>query len=110
MVIIHLTVVDLAQQAAVQHGLGDLELAGVTALEADAGFHPGLLHGLVQGAQVFERKAERLFQDQVLAGASGAHGLIQPLAWKAAQRDDMDVGVGEQVIKVVVDVDVGTML
>ena len=44
-VVVHLAVVQLAQQSAVNDRLGRLKLAAVTALETDAGLHAGLLHG-----------------------------------------------------------------
>ena len=91
-------------------GLGHLELARVAALEADAGLDLGLLHGLVHRPQFLEREAERLFENEMFARPGGAHGLVQPLGGKAAQRDDMDVRVGEHLVQVVIDADRAAVL
>src|SRR5205085_1306861 len=46
-VIINLTVMQPAEQTLIDHGFGGEELAGVTALEANASFDAGFLDGLL---------------------------------------------------------------
>jgi len=91
------------QQPAVQDSLDDLELARVAALETDAGLDFGLLDGLMHGRSSLVRDQSGFSRNQMLAGTRGANNLVQPLGRKAAQRDDVYVGIGEQLIQVVID-------
>ena len=109
-IVIHLAIVHVAQQPPIQHGLGDLELVGVAALEADAGLDPGPLHGLVHGPQLLERKAERLFEDEMLARPGGADNLVQTPGGETAQGDDMNIRIGEHLVQVVIDADAPAVL
>ena len=109
-IVIHFAVVQRAEQALIKHGFGGEELTGVTALEADAGFDLGLLDGSFDLAQVFQRKAKWFLDDDVFASAGGFDDLRFVLIWIAANRNDVNVGIGEHLVEVVVSGDGAAVL
>src|SRR5258708_23066962 len=76
-VIIHLSIVNVSEQSFIQSRLGDEELAGISALETNAGPDAGLLHCLFHIAQVFEGQAKRLFDDQILPPPRCGNDLVR---------------------------------
>src|SRR5207247_3246029 len=67
MIIIDLAIVQFAEQTLIDDRFGRLELAGEAALETDAGFYLRLFHRFLHRAEVFQRKAERFLDDEMLA-------------------------------------------
>jgi hypothetical protein len=53
MIVVHFAVVNIAEQALIDEGAGCLELIGVTALEADAGFDTGFFDGGLNFLAIF---------------------------------------------------------
>ncbi len=97
-IIIHFSVVQGAEQALINRSFGGEELAGVTALEADAGFDLGLLDGGFHLAQVLQTEAEWFLDDDVFASAGGFEKLRLVLIRIAANRDNVYVGIGEHFV------------
>src|SRR6185369_4784470 len=71
MVVVHLTVVNLAEQSAINHRFDGQELAGKPALETDAGFHARFRDGFFDRQTVLPAQRERFFDDQMLSGLGG---------------------------------------
>ena len=66
-VVVDLGVVQVAEQALIDHRFGREKLAGVAALEAHATTDVSSTDGLADGGAIVERKRERLFKNEVLA-------------------------------------------
>ena len=85
-------------------------MTGVPQLEAHARFHPRLPDRLPHGAQVFQRETERFLDDEMFAGLGRANGLLGVLVGIAANGDDMDGGICEHLVQIVVNRDVAAVL
>src|SRR6185436_5764637 len=109
MIIIDLAVVQFAKESLVDDRFRGKELAGEAAFEADAGFNAGLFDGFAHGPQVLDAKAKRFLDDQVFAGFRGGSDLGGMIVWVTANRDDVDVGIGEERIEIVVGFDATAM-
>ena len=110
MVVIDLAVVEVAKQAFIDGGLGDEELAGETALEADAAFHPIGGGGSGDLADFLERVGHRLLKDDVLLRVGRGDGLVAVIAGIGGDVDNVDVGIGQHFIEVLVGLDGGAVL
>src|SRR5437016_7098383 len=66
-----------AEQAMINGRLGSEELARIAALETDAGFHLGFLHGCFDGLAILPGQSEWLFNDEVFAGFGRGHCLLR---------------------------------
>ncbi len=104
MVVVHFTVVELAQQTLVKNGLGGLELAGETALETDAAKHLVGFCGVDDVPAFLERHAEGFLDDEVLSRAGGGHRLVAVLGRHGANVHHLDVG-SEELVEVRVSLD-----
>lgn len=109
-VVVHFAVVKVAQEALVDDGLGGLELAGEAALKADAAFDAVGLGGGDDFTHFFQGVGHGLFQDDVLPGLGGGHGLVAVLAGVAGDVHDMDVGIGQHGVDVLVGLDGAAVL
>lgn len=109
-VVVDLAVMEAAEEAFIDEGLGDLELVRPAALEADAAFDAVGLGGGGDFADFLEGIGHGLFQDDVLLGIRSGDGLVAVLAGVAGDVHDMDVGVGEHFLDTLVALDGGTML
>jgi hypothetical protein len=92
-----------AKQTRVNGRFRRQKLARITALETHAGFDSCLRDGRLHRAQILPRKTKRFFDDEMLARPRGLDDLGDVLIGIAANRDDVDVRIGEQRIEVVID-------
>jgi hypothetical protein len=99
-VIVHFAVVQIAEQSRVDHGLRRHKLTGPAALETDAGAELCLLDGGYDRAAVLERHRQRLLDDQMLASVGRGNRLRRVLVGIAADRDDVERAVGQEVLQV----------
>ena len=75
--------------------IGREHLAGVAALEADAGFHARGPDRCSDAVGVGEIQRDGLFNDEVLPGLSGRDDMVGVLMRITADRDGVEVGVGQ---------------
>src|SRR6185503_4204432 len=94
LIIIDFAIVNFAEQSFVEDGLDREKLAGVTAFEADARFHSGFCHGLLNRLAILPRKGERLFNDQMFAGFRRRDCMLHVLMRIAADGNDIDMFIG----------------
>src|SRR5256885_152481 len=109
MVIIHLAIVEVAEQATINGGFGGKELARIAALETDAGFHLCLLHGGFDGLAILPGQSEWLFNDEVFAGFGRGHCLLRVVVGIAANRNGVNALVSQQRVEVVVSGDIAAV-
>ena len=87
-VIINLPIVQLTQQALLQHRFGGQELAGVAALETNASFHAGLFDRRRHRQAILPGQRQRFLDNQMLArSGSGSVGAV--FKGIAANRNDI---------------------
>jgi hypothetical protein len=89
-----------AEQAAVKQSFGRKELAGKTAFETNAGIDARSFDRLPHTSEVSRREAKRFLQDKMLAGRGGANSLVRSLRGESTQRDDVHIGIRQQVVEV----------
>lgn len=110
MIVIHFAEMNLTEHARINHGLGRQELAGEAQFKTNTGLHARLLHGFLEGAEIFERKAQRFFEDEMLAGSCRFDRLRHVLTGQAAKRHDVDVGIHQHRVEAVVNRDIAAVL
>ena len=101
-VVIDFTVVEGAEQTFVDHGFGGNELTGEAAFKTDAAFDAVGLGGSRDVPHLLEGVGHGLFQNDVLLGIGCSDGLIAVLARIGGDIDDVDAGIGEHFIKVLI--------
>ena len=95
-VVIHLAVVDAAQQTLVEHGSDHGEVSTVTALETDSGLYAGCADGVADRFHVFVGNGDGLFDYEVFFCAGCGNCLLGMLGMRGANVDHVDVGIGQQ--------------
>ena len=109
-VVVDLTVVNFAQQPAINHRLRGEELARVAALETNARLHAGLGYGTSHGSQILEVERQWFLDDQVLAGCGCGDDLFRVLVRITADRDNVDRRIGEHSLQVGMALDFAAVL
>src|SRR5262245_58323125 len=99
-IIIHFAVVKIAEQALINDSFGGEKLAGVPALEADAGVHSASLDRIVNRAAVSPIQSQRFFDDHVFARVGGGDGVARMVVRVTANRDSMERLVGEKRVQI----------
>jgi len=94
--------VDPAQQALLHHRAHGLELPAEAHLEADAGLHLRLAHGVAHRLGVVPGERDRLLEQDVFARARGGDGLLGVEPGRAADVDDVDRVVREHPVVILV--------
>ena len=109
MEIIDFAVMNFAQQTLIEQRSDREELAGETQLETDASFDFCLSNRPLHGPQILQREAKRFFDNQMLARPSRGDDLFDVIGRITADRDDIYVGIGEQAVEIVINLDRATV-
>ena len=104
-IVIHFSIMQITQEALINHSLGADELATEAALEAHAAFDVVLLRSFHDGAAVGDVHRHRLLDDEVLACVGCRDGLILVLAWVAGNIHHMDRRIGQHLVEIGVALD-----
>ena len=96
---------NFSQQTLIEQRSDREELAGETQLKADASLDFCLSDGPLHGPQVLQREAKRFFDNQMLARPSRGDDLFDVIGRITADRDDIYVGIGEQAVEIVINLD-----
>jgi hypothetical protein len=109
-VVVHLAIVQAAEQAFIEQGFGDLELIGEAALEAYAAFDAVGFRGGGDFTHFLQGVGHRFFENDVLLRIRSGDGLIAVLARVAGDVHHMDARVSEYGIDALVALDLAAVL
>ena len=104
-VVVHLPVVQVAEQPLVDHRLGGKELRGKSGVETDAAPHARLRGGRHDVGDLGGRIGHRLLEDEVFPGLGRRDGVVAVLARQPGDVDDVHPRVGEHGVQVAVHTD-----
>ena len=99
MVVVDLAEMQFPEQSLVDYRADQGEVGAVAALEADADLDAAFADRLAHRRHVLVREGDRLFDDQVLAGARRGDRLLRVEGVGGADVDDVDVAVGQHLVE-----------